>query len=276
MGTDAENGIVRCCYLQADLGSTLRRSLLAHSAQLILDGEKAPRSPEEPVSMARRLRIKQGWPEILDLLDAGDMAGAIKRAEAMGISKDGLKSLVIDRVKFALHTFQVSTRLGVLPDLLLLGEVANVSGAFDEKTLPVFLQAVLHPAIASRITETIVKSRAGVSQDSQIHKGKLLEAVLMALQNKEEEKAQQLLKESGYGTDEQENPLQSHWAFTAFVLDAVLPWEADNEGLNWVIKMHKKPYEMVSELQIYPTMKHELSADDLKVLNVALDACRAG
>ncbi len=277
MGEMEMTPAINCMYAPGAIevfGAALER----HSAHLRLprtSDDEVERFPSQLVPLNTRLRIKNAWPGVLQQLDLGSRKAATELAVEAGIPKTAFNRILKNKVTFALQTLHVASRLTSVPDLKLLGKLREVRRGYDPQSLSTFVRAVLHPPMAEYMLPRLFWMRFGPGAIDQGAKVEAFAAMMRALDKGKENLALRALMKVGrkpwaYAV------LQNHARLAEFVLDASLAYKPNQRAIKTSLEVMRKPYRIMNKLKVYPALERELRDEDLKVLNVALDACRAG
>ncbi|MBF0586263.1 hypothetical protein INT08_02055 [Prosthecochloris sp. N3] len=234
------------------------------------------RSPVHPVGFDVRLKIKEAWPRILDHLDEGETDAAVRLAVDAGFTEKDFRALLRDKVRLALVTIHASMRLAGVPDLKLLQQVARRGSRLDERSTGPYLKGILYPAMARRMSNTLFWSRSNRNERDTDRTTDAFVDMMTSLEKSDDSGAKKALQKHGYSPTAAEEIVDNPARFCEFVLDAVLADKPDVSAIEQAAKDLAKPYQVVEELNIGSGLKKELTEEDLKVLNVTLDACRAG
>ncbi len=265
-------------YFKEKVRGFIGEAIQAHSMRITPESRttRLQRTPKHLIPFDVRLKIKEAWPTILDHLDQGDEKGAVELAVKAGFTARAFNEILKDKVSLALLNIHASMRLAGVPDLTLLSKAADQKTRLHERNTGSYLQAILYPSMARRMSNTLFWSRGSRSAKNTDQSTDAFVDMISCLEKNDNKGAQKSLEKHGFSNAAAEEILQNPARFCEFVLDAILTDAPDQKAIAEASKDLEAPYKVIEELKIGSGLQKELSEQDLKVLNVTLDACRAG
>lgn len=265
-------------YFKEKVRGFIGEAIQAHSMRLTPESrtKTLQRTPKHLVPFDVRLKIKESWPAILDHLDQGDEKAAVDLAVKAGFTEKAFKEVLKDKVSLALLNIHASMRLAGIPDLKQLSKASGPKSRLHERNTGTYLQAILYPSMARRMSNTLFWSRGTRPANNTDQATDAFVDMIGCLEKNDEKGAKKALEKHGFSNAAAEEILENPARFCEFVLDAILTDAPDRKAIEAASKDLEAPYKVIEDLKIGSALQKELSEQDLKVLNVTLDACRAG